>query len=693
VVSEILLLQNKHAEAEPLLSHAVQIFIAQLGSSHTATQRAHTLLKQATNPHTTSTSMSMAMRLASGSTDLGSRLVSRELSRSGSMPVPGGGLGVATTAGSLSSAAGSGLVASGSGSQLGSRTVSAGHLVGIELEAVLTGEGGAGQQRVSDGVSPAASTSATRSVVSISTTVGAAAQSSSPQGSAFMDLQHRTSSASTARSGSLGGAAAAGGEAAAAAAAAAGGASDGAAAAGAEGLSADAAVPSSSVGSLAGGIAAVVQAGGVPAAASANPAEWELGRQLGQPVAPGSGTADADTGAYTMVLAELTRRASNTGGPLDEDKAHVALHEEGLGGDAAATTARDAAAGKPPMSPAGATAAAAARGGVAAVLVAGGAAATAAALERATSAASAASAGAEDNGGRVRLIEDEPADASLLGHEERDSEAAVSSKVAKMQGMTDITELAAFLREHGWQLSRLSGDDTGGAGSRGQLPGAEAAAALRRSAAGGGAVSAQPPGSNGDSQPLESSTSAPLTDATAEAAVLAAAAAAGGSGSAAGQLRGPPPPSAASSGGTHRGPASEGSPGYRKRPSRHYSFLRAGMGPAHLQQQQQQQQQEFLPGDYGGTSPRHALSGIDEEMLHSLQMQGVLTPSQAAALHVAMHQQQQHARADSAGWDANWTQDEEFVDEVSVVVLAVAAGCCTPAAALSQSKGSVGARV
>ncbi|WIA36602.1 hypothetical protein OEZ86_007890 [Tetradesmus obliquus] len=64
VVSEVLLMQDKHHEAEPLLSLAVQIFIGQLGSSHPATQRTHTLLKQATNPRTsTASSMSLGMRM------------------------------------------------------------------------------------------------------------------------------------------------------------------------------------------------------------------------------------------------------------------------------------------------------------------------------------------------------------------------------------------------------------------------------------------------------------------------------------------------------------------------------------------------------------------------------------------------------------------------------------------------------
>jgi hypothetical protein len=442
VVSEVLLMQDKHHEAEPLLSLAVQIFIGQLGSSHPATQRAHTLLKQATNPRTsTASSFSLGMRMSGALKEAGSsKLQSVDSSKQAAPAAPAAAAAAAAAADKTGSTAempsfGAAAVQQQQQQQPEEQqeqdvTVPVtdctelaaddadGHAVtasgAVEVTAAALAGGAAAT--ASGAASPSTRSMSQPANISIASKInnfvisGAAPAAkayggymsmdagASPVGSVLVEeveevlLQPHASAAADAAQGS-----------------------------GGQALErADSSMPSED------------------AAAPADPSEWELGRQFGQtaPLAA-TGVDDADAGqrAYTKVLHELTRRTS--------------LGSRDGARDTLVTANSDAAAI--------AAAAAAETGGVVlAPAVSPEAVAPAAAPAAARAPASRdSSASAGGALGRQTVHEDAAAEMEAATMAEEDD------KLAKLHqaGVGDIDQLRQFLREHGWQLSRLSKAD------------------------------------------------------------------------------------------------------------------------------------------------------------------------------------------------------------------------------------------
>eukprot|EP00775_Hariotina_reticulata_P003910 gene3910-4164_t len=331
VVSEVLLMQGKHGEAEPLLSHAVQIFIAQLGSSHPATQRAHMLLKQATNPRSFSGSI-MPLRLAS-STELGTSTASGVADEMACCDSKGSftlyKTHAATAAAAMSAASAEGL----------DQQQAANSGLGLARQASLDSSEGptASGRPAADGATGMVSSALSQSCPPVARTA---------VGMERIDEQ--------------------------------------------------------------------------AVAAPSDPAEWELGRQFGQPVSLAGGATDADlgAGAYTKVLHELTRRSSI--GSHGEDREKESL---------VSTVA--------PALPA-------------------------AAPEEVDADAAAAAAAAEEEAAEAALEEAAREAAAIDAEAEEAAETAKEDdKLAKLRGIGDIEHLRSFLREHGWQLSRLSEDREG----------------------------------------------------------------------------------------------------------------------------------------------------------------------------------------------------------------------------------------
>jgi hypothetical protein len=446
-VSEVLLMQEKHHEAEPLLSLAVQIFIGQLGSSHPATQRAHTLLKQATNPRTsTASSFSLGMRMSGALQEASSSKLQHVDSRQPAPAAPAAAAAAADKTGSAAEMPSFGTVAAQQQQQQQQpeeQQQQQEHNVTVPVtdRTELAADDADGQAVTAGGVS---STAAEVTAAALAGTAAATASgAASPSG---RSMPANVSIASKINNFAIGGAAGAG----AATAATYGGYmsmdAGGSPVGSDKGPAAEVLLqPHAAAGSAAGDAAqggsnqqlqrADSSMPSEDAAAPADPSEWELGRQFGQtaPLAA-TGVDDADAGqrAYTKVLHELTRRTS------------LGSHDGAR--DTLVTATSDAAAI--------AAAAAAESGGV--VLApavtpepAAPAAAPAAARGSASRDSSASAGGVL---GRQTVVEDAAAELEAAAMAEEDD------KLAKLHqaGVGDIDQLRQFLREHGWQLSRLS---------------------------------------------------------------------------------------------------------------------------------------------------------------------------------------------------------------------------------------------
>jgi hypothetical protein len=558
VVSEVLLMQDKHHEAEPLLSLAVQIFIGQLGSSHPATQRAHTLLKQATNPRTsTASSFSLGMRMSGALQEASS---SKLQSVDSKQPAPAAPAAAAAAAadktGSTAEMPSFGAAAAQQQPEEQQRQQEQDVTVPLTDRTELAADDTEGQAVTAGGVSSTAVevTAAALAGSAAATASGAA----SPSG---RSMPANVSIASNINDFAFGGTAGA------ATAAAYGGYMSmdaGGSPVGSEkGLhSAEVLLqPHAAAGDAAAQGSSSQQlehaASSMPsddAAAPADPSEWELGRQFGQtaPVAA-TGVDDADAGqrAYTKVLHELTRRTS------------LGSHDGAR--DTLVTANSDAAAI--------AAAAAAETGGVVlapAVVPEPAAPAAVPAAARAGSASRDSSASAGGVLGRQTVVEDAAAELEAAAMAEEDD------KLAKLHqaGVGDIDQLRQFLREHGWQLSRLSkSEDKDVSGSRGWQAARDALASGAYSSRSATAAAAGVPGRSGSGQ----------VDEMREQLVRGAAAGGRGDGS------------------TQRRP-----------PARHYSFLGPGQQP-------------------GGTSGTPGLEAVQELSSNTLQ-QLAMTSAELRAL-------------------------------------------------------------